>query len=85
MTVINFVFLILAVIGAAFLLVRLAVVVGHINRAIGVTEFNLRLKFRNDNVSRKSTKRDVFRTILWLGSFCSSFSKFRIFKYVTDS
>ena len=57
MAVINFVILMFAVIGAAFVLVRVAVVVGHIIRAIGVTEFNLRLKFRNDNVSRKQLKK----------------------------
>ena len=39
-----------AVIGVVF-------VVGKLIRAIGVTEFNLRLKFRNDNASRKQLKK----------------------------
>lgn len=42
----KFIILMFAVIGVVF-------VVGKVIRAIGVSEFNLRLKFRNDNASRK--------------------------------
>jgi uncharacterized membrane protein YciS (DUF1049 family) len=50
MTDIKIIILIFAAIGVVF-------VVGKVIRAIGVSEFNLRLKFRNDNASRKQLKK----------------------------
>jgi hypothetical protein len=40
-----------------FAVIGVGVFVGAVIRAIGVSEFNLRLKFRNDNASRKQLKK----------------------------
>jgi hypothetical protein len=40
-----------------FAAIGVVFVVGAVIRAIGVSEFNLRLKFRNDNASRKQLRK----------------------------
>jgi hypothetical protein len=56
MSEIKFTIATLAVIGLAVVLVRIAVVIGRIIRAIGISELVVRLKFHNYNGTTKIKK-----------------------------
>ena len=57
MSVIEFTIVTLAVIGLRVVLVRFAVVIGEIIRAIGFTEFVVRFKSDDDNAPTKQIKK----------------------------